>query len=197
MSPRLAVFVDRDGVIDALAPDPVTGMPEAPFRVEDVALLPGVADALRSLSNAGFALVCVTNQPAAAKRFTSVEALEEVHSRVLELLENEGVRFDAWRMCLHHPEGTDPALSGLCDCRKPAPGMLIDAANELGVDFEGSWMIGDTDSDIAAGATVRCRTVLVLHGPSGHRRSGSVVPEFVVDNLPEAASVVLREAIDC
>ncbi len=70
---------------------------------------------------------------------------------MVELLADEEVRFDDFRLCLHHPEGTVPELSGPCDCRKPAPGMLLAAAGDLDVDLGASWMIGDTDGDVAGG----------------------------------------------
>ena len=161
MSGARAAFVDRDGTINELVPDPRTGQPESPLRVEDVALIPGAAGALRRLAAGGWLLVGVSNQPAAAKGTARPEQLAEVQARVLELLAADGARLDGFRICPHHPEGVVPGLAGPCDCRKPAPGMLIDAARELDIDLERSWMIGDTDSDVLAGAAAGCRTVLI------------------------------------
>ena len=148
---RRAAFVDRDGTLDELVPDPVSGEPEGPLHARDVTLIPGAAAALGDLTGAGWLLIGVTNQPAAAKAKVSVDELAEVQARVLELLPAEGVRFDDFRLCMHHPDGVVPALSRECDCRKPAPGMLLEAAGPLGVDLSASWMIGDTDSDVEAG----------------------------------------------
>lgn len=186
-----AVFVDRDGVIDALVPDPATGKPEAPLAPEQVELLPGAAQALKRLHDAGWLLVGVSNQPAAAKGFVPVAQLERAHARVLELLAAHDVVFDAFELCLHHPDGVVEALAGPCDCRKPAPGMLLDAAGTLGIELKRSWMVGDTDTDVLAGRAAGCRTVLIEHPPSAHKRSGDVRPDALARDLDAAAEVIL------
>ena len=119
---RRAAFIDRDGTIDVLVPDPVSGEPEGPLRVGDVALIPGASAALRELADAGWLLIGVSNQPGAAKGKASLEELAAVQSRVLEVLALEGVRFDDFRLCMHHPAGVVPELTRVCDCRKPAAG---------------------------------------------------------------------------
>jgi D-glycero-D-manno-heptose 1,7-bisphosphate phosphatase len=187
-----AVFVDRDGTIDELVPDLASGRPESPLRLEDVKLIPGSAAALRRLRAAGWLLVGISNQPAAAKGTISLEQLNAVHARVLELLAREEVHFDDFRLCLHHPAGVVPELTGACRCRKPAPGLLLDAARKLGVDLGSSWMIGDTDDDVLAGHAAGCRTVLISHQPSAHKRSGAVSPEATTADLETAAELILR-----
>jgi D-glycero-D-manno-heptose 1,7-bisphosphate phosphatase len=193
VSAARAAFVDRDGTINELVPDPLTGQPESPLQVEDVALIPGAARALRRLAAGGWLLVGVSNQPAAAKGTVSPEQLAAVQARVLELLGADGARMDGFRICPHHPEGVVPGLAGPCDCRKPAPGMLIDAARELDIDLEHSWMIGDTDSDVLAGAAAGCRTVLIEQEASGHKRKGTAQPDAVMPDLQAAAALLLRE----
>jgi len=190
-----AVFVDRDGVIDALVPDPVTGEPESPLRTEDVELLPGAAAALKRMRAGGWLLVGVSNQPAASKGLVSVQQLHRVQARVLELLAGQGATFDAFELCLHHPAGVVDALSGPCDCRKPAPGMLLAAAQNLGIDLKRSWMIGDTDSDVLAGSAAGCRTVLVEHPQSAHKRAPGVRPDAIASDLEAAAALVLQPAL--
>ena len=187
---RRAAFIDRDGVINELIPDPLAGLPESPLRPEDVALIPGAADALRRLAADGWLLVGVSNQPAAAKGTASVAQLQVVQARVVELLAAQGACLHAFRMCLHHPEGVVPELTRECDCRKPAPGMLLDAARELGIDLAASWMIGDTDSDVVAGRRAGCQTLLIQHRESGHKRSGDVRPDAVARDL-DAGTVAL------
>ena len=154
-------------------------------------LLDGVAAPLRALAAAGFALVCVTNQPAAAKGKASVAELLEVHRRVLELLAREHVRLDDSRICLHHPEGTCAELAVACDCRKPAPGMLLEAAAELALDLRASWMIGDTDGDVLAGQAAGCMTVLIAYPGSAHKRSGRVRPNAFAADLASAVNTLL------
>ena len=193
MSRARAAFVDRDGTINELVLDPRTRHPESPLRVEDVALIPGAAGALRRLAAGGWLLVGVSNQPAAAKGMVSLGQLSEVQARVLELLAADGARLDGFWICPHHPEGVVPGLTGRCDCRKPAPGMLIDAARELDIDLERSWMIGDTDSDVLAGAAAGCRTVLIEQEASGHKRKGAAQPDVVTPDLQAAAALLLGE----
>jgi D-glycero-D-manno-heptose 1,7-bisphosphate phosphatase len=186
-----AAFVDRDGTINELVPDPVTGRPESPLDPEDVRLIPGAARGLRRLRDAGWRLIGVSNQPAAAKGMLSVQALMAVQARVIQLLDAESVPFDAFRLCLHHPDAAVAELKGDCACRKPRPGMLIDAAAEAGIDLAASWMIGDTDADVAAGAAAGCRTVLIVHPPSTHKRSGAARPQATVRDLAHAAELIL------
>lgn len=197
MSPRRAAFLDRDGVLNALVSDPVSAYPESPLDPSEVRLLPGVAAAARQLAGAGFLLVGVSNQPAAAKGKVSLERLLAVQERVLELLASEGARFDDFRLCLHHPEGVVPDLSGTCDCRKPAPGMLLDAAAELGLDLAASWLIGDTDADIAAGRAAGCHTALIEQPDSAHKRHGACGEDLRARDLPQAVAVILGRETGC
>jgi histidinol-phosphate phosphatase family protein len=188
VSARRAAFIDRDGVIDELVGQP----PESPLAVEDVVLIPGAAEALKRLRSAGWLLVGVSNQPAAAKGTVSVQQLEAVQSRVLELLANEGASFDGFRICWHHPHGAVPELTGACRCRKPEPGMLLDAAAELDIDLRSSWMIGDTDADVLAGRAAGCHTVLIQNQGSVHKRGADTQPEVVVPTLSSAIDLLMQ-----
>ncbi len=180
---RAAAFLDRDGVLNELVPDRVSGVPESPLRVDDVRLAPGAAVAAGALARLGFVLVCVSNQPAAAKGKVSVAQLRAVHDRVLELLGEQGVTLAASRLCLHHEHGVVPELSGPCECRKPAPGMLLDEARSLGIDPRASWMVGDTDADMAAGKAAGCMTLLIRHPGSVHKRLQAVNADLVADTF--------------
>lgn len=193
MSSSPAVFLDRDGVLNELVANPTSGLPESPHRVEDVRLIAGAAAAMRDLARAGFVLVCVSNQPAAAKGEASVKQLRSVHERVIELLAHEGARLQASRLCLHHPEGSAPELSGACACRKPAPGMLLDAAERLGLELSASWMIGDTDADVSAGRSAGCRTVLIEYPGSAHKRAGAAHADLPAVDLASAVPRLLSE----
>ncbi|MGA2320228.1 MAG: HAD-IIIA family hydrolase [Solirubrobacteraceae bacterium] len=188
---RPAIFLDRDGVLNELVPDSDSGQAESPLRVADVRLIPGAAAAASSLRAAGYTLVCVTNQPAAAKAKTSVSELEAIQRRVGELLAAEGAHLDAWRMCLHHPAGVVPELSGPCACRKPAPGMLLDAASELGLDLSRSWLFGDTDADMLAGRAAGCRTALIEHTASAHKRLSAEKYDLLAKNLADGVAQLL------
>ncbi|HTW43285.1 MAG TPA: HAD-IIIA family hydrolase [Solirubrobacteraceae bacterium] len=182
---RPAAFLDRDGVLNELVADPASGRCESPLEVEQVRLIPGAARAAARLRQAGYALVCVSNQPAAAKGRVSLAQLLAVHARVGELLADEGVTFAASRLCFHHAEGVVPSLRRRCGCRKPAPGMLLDAAAALGLDLGRSWMVGDTDADVAAGRAAGCRTLLIEHPASVHKRQHALRPDAVAPSLAD------------
>jgi D-glycero-D-manno-heptose 1,7-bisphosphate phosphatase len=184
-----AAFIDRDGVINGGVPDPESGLPESPLHPDQVRLLPGVGPALRELAAAGYLLVGASNQPAAAKGKVSLEELLAVQQRVLELLAAEGAYFDDFKLCLHHPEAVVESLGGSCACRKPAPGMLLEAAAELSIDLANSWMIGDTDADVGAGRNAGCRTVLVEYQGSSHKR-GAAEPDLRAPDLPGAVTAI-------
>jgi D-glycero-D-manno-heptose 1,7-bisphosphate phosphatase len=191
MGAHPVVFLDRDGVLNELVADPAAGVCESPLRVQDVALIEGAAAAAACLARAGFALACVSNQPAAAKGAVSVERLLAVHARVTELLGLEGVRFAACRLCLHHPEGVVSGLAGACSCRKPAPGMLLDAAAALHADLRSCWMVGDTDADVAAGRAAGCRTLLIEYPGSAHKREGRAQPDLRARSLREGVAGIV------
>jgi histidinol-phosphate phosphatase family protein len=187
---RAAAFLDRDGVLNELVADRVSGLPESPLSVADVRLVPGAGAAAARLARLGFVLVCVSNQPAAAKGLVSVAQLVAVHERVVELLGEQGVRLAGSHLCMHHEHGVVPELSGPCDCRKPAPGMLLEEARALAIDLGVSWMVGDTDADIAAGRAAGCMTLLIRHPGSVHKRLQGVAPDLVADSLTDAAALL-------
>jgi D-glycero-D-manno-heptose 1,7-bisphosphate phosphatase len=183
---KAAVFLDRDGVLNELVPEVGSGgAHESPLAVEQVRLMEGAADAAISLARAGFTLVCVSNQPAAAKGKISVTRLLDVHERVIELLAHQGVTFAAWRLCLHHPQGVVPGLTRQCECRKPAPGMLLDTAAALGLDLASSWMVGDTDADVGAGRAAGCGSLLIRNPASFHKRLQVTSADLVADSLAD------------
>jgi len=185
---RRTVFLDRDGVLNELVPDPRSGNCESPEDPRDVALLPGAADAVRRLRAEGYLVMVVSNQPGAAKGQTSREAVDAVHGAVVAALAADGATVDAWRYCFHHPDAGDA-----CGCRKPEPGLLLDAARELDIDLGASWMIGDSDTDVEAGRRAGVRTVLVLNPRSAHRR-GRQAADLTVATLGEAADGILDHA---
>lgn len=142
-----AVFLDRDGVINRKAPEGgyIT-------RWEEVEILPGTSEAIAQLNRAGFLVIVVTNQRAVAKGLMTIADLESIHRRLCEQLALGGAKIDAVFYCPHE---LDPP----CRCRKPEPGMLLDAARRYDLDLRASWMIGDSEKDIEAGRRAGCRTV--------------------------------------
>lgn len=192
MSGSPAAFLDRDGVLNDVVPDPRTGTDESPLHPDDVRLMPGVGAAILELAAAGYVLVQVSNQPAAAKGHVSVEQLRAVQDRVEELLAVDGVRLDDARLCLCHPDGVVPDLAGPCNCRKPAPGMLLDAARELNLDLGRSWMFGDGSADVGAARAAGCRVALVEHPRTAHRRQDAGEPDLKAATLPDAVRLLVH-----
>ena len=189
-----AVFLDRDGVINRGVWDEEVGAYESPYRPEDVVLEDGAVDGLRTLQELGWPLVVVSNQPAAAKEIVSLADLRAVHEQVVALLAEEGIELDEWRYCFHHPQGKVPQLSGPCPCRKPAPGMLLAAADKHRIELDRSWLIGDVDTDIGAGRAAGTHTILLENPRSEHKRHGEAGEEFRAADLAEAAQVVVAHA---
>ena len=191
---KRAVFLDRDGVLNELVLNRATGDHESPYRPEDVVLTPGAVEALRLLGTLGVPLAVVSNQPSAAKGTASLEALASVHDALVALLAAEGVALDEVRYCFHHPDGTDAVLGHACECRKPAPGLILQAAEALGLDADGlarSWLIGDSDVDVEAGGAAGLRTILVEDPRSAHRRGGAE-PDARAADVIKAAKIVAR-----
>jgi D-glycero-D-manno-heptose 1,7-bisphosphate phosphatase len=154
---RPAVFLDRDGVliedIDQLV------------RSEDLRVLPDVPAALERLHWAGFLLLVVTNQPIVARGLITENRLRTIHEDLDRMLQNAGAPpIDGFFFCPHHPRANLAAYRLDCPCRKPRPGLLLDAAREHDVTLAASFMVGDRLSDIAAGARAGCRTILVETG---------------------------------
>jgi D-glycero-D-manno-heptose 1,7-bisphosphate phosphatase len=150
-----AIFFDRDGT---LIED--VGYPRDPARVR---LLDGAAEALAQLGRAGFRLVVVSNQSGIGRGLITAEEARTVHERFVAELEHRGVHLDGARYCPHAPDAG-------CECRKPAPGLLLAAADELGLDLEASFMIGDKAADVEAGRRAGCRTILLA--PDGSASDG-------------------------
>lgn len=190
---RPAVFLDRDGVIVALAPHSATGDWESAHGPEAVRLVPGAAECIARLQRAGRPVLVVSNQPSAAKGKCTTDGLERVHRRVVELLAAAGARADGWYYCRHHPEGRGP-LGQVCECRKPAPGLVLQAGREWEVDLAGSWLVGDRPSDVECGRRAGCRTILVRGGQPERGPAGlDVVPDHIAADLAAATELILQE----
>ena len=186
-----AAFLDRDGTLNEATRDPESGLPESPLAPAEVRLIAGAAAAVRELAQAGYTPVCISNQPAAAKGKFTLAQLQAVHARVIELLDEQQAPIAVSFLCPHHPDGVLPELSGGCGCRKPAAGMLFEAASMLAIDLSSSWMFGDTDSDVAAGRAAGCRTVLIEYRGSAHKRTGTVLADVRSADLGDGVTQAL------
>jgi D-glycero-D-manno-heptose 1,7-bisphosphate phosphatase len=172
---RRAVFLDRDGVI--VVPEFRDGRSFAPMCLADYRFYPEVPAALSRLKAAGYLLVVVTNQPEVGRGLIAEEVLAEMHRRLQATFP-----VDSIKVCRH------TAADG-CDCRKPKPGMLLEAASEFGISLPESYMIGDRGTDIEAGRAAGCRTVFIDLGYTGEPKPDR--PSFAVSSIGQAADVIL------
>jgi D-glycero-D-manno-heptose 1,7-bisphosphate phosphatase len=174
---RPAVFLDRDGVLNrSLVRD---GTPEPPRRPDDVEILPGVAKSCAELRAAGFALVVVTNQPEIARGTLTRKTVDAINGEI-----SASLPLDEIVVCPH-----DDADG--CDCRKPRPGMLLDATERHGIDLEHSYLVGDRWRDIGAGQAAGVKTIFVDRGYDERRPEK---PDAVVGDLTEATVWILEDA---
>lgn len=151
------VFLDRDGTINRYV-----GFLRS---IDEFELLPGVAEAIRKINESGYLAIVATNQPVIARGEVTEAELREIHNKMETLLGQEGAYLDAIYYCPHHPhkgyEGEIPELKFDCDCRKPKPGMLLQAAADFNIDLSASYMVGDGESDVECGKAAGCTPVLL------------------------------------
>lgn len=183
INPQKAFFLDRDGTVNKYV-----GFLKDITQFE---LLPGVAKAIQMINNSGYLCIVVTNQPVVARGDVTVRELESIHNKMETLLGAEGAYIDRLYYCPHHPhkgfEGEVKALKIDCDCRKPKPGMLIQASKNLNIDLSKSWMIGDGESDIKCGKNAGCKTALISTGSDE-----SYGADLVCDSLLRLVESILK-----
>ena len=157
-----AIFLDRDGTINKYI-----GFLR---DIKDFELLDGVGEAIRKINRAGYLAIVVTNQPVVARGEVSFDELEEIHKKMETLLGKQGAYLNAVYFCPHHPDrgflGERPELKLDCKCRKPKPGMLLQAAKDFNIDLSQSWMVGDGENDILAGKRAGCHAALISNDMS-------------------------------
>jgi D-glycero-D-manno-heptose 1,7-bisphosphate phosphatase len=170
------VLLDRDGTINV-----EKYYLSSPEQVE---LLPGAAEGIRRLTQAGLIAVVVTNQSAIGRHFLRMETLEQIHARMQGLLMARGAVLHAIYVCPHRPDEG-------CACRKPAPALARRAAEEFGADLSRSFVVGDKACDIGLGKGVGAKTILVRTGyGAALEREGTVQPDWVTEDLPGAAELI-------
>jgi D-glycero-D-manno-heptose 1,7-bisphosphate phosphatase len=186
---RRAVFIDRDGTISE----------EVGYvnHVSRYRVFPFAAEAVRLLNESGWLAVLVTNQAGVARGYFVEDLIQEVHGLLASELARGGARLDAVYYCPHHPTVGEPPYRFDCDCRKPRPGLIRRAAEELGVDLARSWMVGDrySDTQLARNAGVRSAFVLTGYGRGELEHQSQAWahrPDLVAENLLEAAKVIVK-----
>ncbi len=190
MGGRPAVFLDRDGTINEQM-----GYVN---HLDRFVLLPGVGAAIRRLNEAGLPVVVVSNQSGVARGYFPEELVGRVNRKMIDELAAEGARLDGIYYCPHHPRAESPDYRIDCDCRKPRPGLILRASEELGLDPARSFVVGDRISDIEAARRVGARAVLVL---TGYGRGDleyvlprkEVRPDHTAEDLGAAADWILGQ----
>lgn len=183
-----AIFLDRDGTLNVFG-DFVTS-PDKLF------LAPGAAEAVKMINESSYLAIVITNQPVVARGETSFEELDRIHMKLADLLGEKGAYVDALYFCPHHPKSGFPGerkeLKIECSCRKPKPGMILEAAKRFNIDLASSWMVGDTRQDVQTGINAGTKTVLLT---SGDQRNNPLYeksePTFVAYDLLEAVKKIL------
>jgi D,D-heptose 1,7-bisphosphate phosphatase len=179
-----AVFFDKDGTLIPNIPYNIN--PEMIFLYSDACL------GLKALFNASFQIFIVSNQSGIAKGFFSEIALKDVEKKMEELLFAQGVKMQGFYFCPHDPKGIVSKYSKSCNCRKPEPGMLLQAAKEHKIDLSSSWMIGDILSDIEAGNRAGCKSILINNGNETLWQEGiDSKPDFIANSINHAAHFIL------
>jgi len=183
---RPAIFIDRDGVINKEI--------NLLCKTDDFVLLPGVAGAIKKINDSGYLAVVVTNQPVIARNLIDFNVLRQIHNKMEWLLGKQGCYLDTIYFCPHHPDSGYPEerkeFKIDCDCRKPKPGMILRAAAELNINLEKSFIIGDRESDAAAGKNAGITTILVkINGEYWENKDSCADMKF--NTLEEAINAIL------
>lgn len=181
---KRAVFLDRDGTINVEK--------EYLHRAEDFEFIPGAPQAIRLLNDAGFCVVVVTNQSGVARGYYDEAAVERLHRYMDNELDRLGAWVDAYYFCPHHPGHGNGG--GQCACRKPLPGMLVQAAKDLGIDLTASWIIGDKLADVEAGLRAGCRPLLVRTGYGADEEARLPREAAAHADILTAVRAILRQA---
>ena len=178
-----ALFLDRDGVVDELVYYVSHNEWESPRHVSDLRMRAGATSALQDANRAGWLLFLITNQPSYAKGKCPLEDLEQVHERVMQSLATDGVKITKDYVCFHHPESKLAGYSA-CECRKPSPFFIREAAKTYDIDLKRSWMVGDQDTDVVTGINAGLRTALLNYEHSANKR-GRTKPDLICADLAE------------
>ncbi len=190
---RRAILLDRDGVINAMVYDAEFGLVDSPSRPEDFRLLPGAAEAIKRINELGFLAVVISNQPGIAKGKFTAELLEATINKMHNDLAQEGARLDAVYYCLHHPDAALAGYRTICECRKPKPGMLLQAAKDWDINLRESFFLGDGITDIVAGQRAGCRTFLLNSRKCyicDELARQEIKPDFIAKDLADAVHAI-------
>jgi D-glycero-D-manno-heptose 1,7-bisphosphate phosphatase len=179
-----AVFMDRDGTLNE----------EVGYlsRMEQLRIYPQAYEAIRLINAAGLKAVVVTNQSGIARGYFTEDFVRSVHDRINELLGAEGARIDGFYVCPHHPVYGNGIYKQHCQCRKPEPGLLLQAADEMNIDLTRSYMIGDMLKDIEAGKKTGAKSILVKTG-YGSNIVRTDMPAYIAEDILDAVQWIMKD----
>lgn len=176
-----AVFLDRDGTLNI-----DKGYVHC---LDDWEWIPGAIDAISALKKAGFLVIIITNQAGIARGYYDEAAMENLHTRINKELKEHGTMIDGFYHCPHHPE-----FSGVCECRKPMPGLIYEARQSFDIDLGRSWLVGDKASDIQAGLAAGVKSILVLTGYGNNDRALLGDDDVCVTDIVAASRYIISRA---
>jgi len=185
-----AVFLDRDGVITEIIYHRELGIIDSAANVDEIKLLPNVGKAINNFKKLGYKVIIVSNQPGLAKDKFTPKAFDEMKEKVRIELKKQGATIDDEFYCIHHPEGKVKEYTKVCNCRKPKPGMILEAAKKHNIDLSKSWMIGDGITDIQAGQNAGVKTIFIGRKKCDHCHifeDEQVKPTEIEPNLYKAS----------
>jgi D-glycero-D-manno-heptose 1,7-bisphosphate phosphatase len=183
-----AIFLDRDGTL----------IPDVPYNADPdlICLSSSMIKGLKSLTNAGFKLLLVSNQSGIALGRFSLLQLQMMERRLALLLQAQGITIDGYYYGPHHPDALLAEYRKQCSCRKPSPGLLINAAKKHRINLSESWMIGDILDDVEAGNAAGCKTILIDNGNETEWLSGpNRSPDYLAPNINTAAEQILQDSV--
>ena len=188
-----AVFMDRDGIINELVYYPEHAVVDSPFTVEQFRLTPFAAQAVNRFHDLGYKVIVISNQPGMAKGHFNESTFDLIRIRMRDMLKKENANLDGEYYCFHHPNGIREEYKGVCDCRKPKPGLILRAAKDQGIRLSESFFIGDGLVDMKAGRAASCTTILVASANAfliKLMKDQDSEPDYLVRTLGEAVSIV-------
>jgi D-glycero-D-manno-heptose 1,7-bisphosphate phosphatase len=185
-----AVFLDRDGVINKLILNPRTGDFESPHAISDLQFFPWTFDALKRLALSNYSLFVVSNQPSFAKGKVALETLLAIQKKFKDIMMENGIVFTKCYYCYHHPNGVIGEYTKECECRKPKPFFVNKAVADYSISKNGSWFVGDRESDVLCGQAAGLKTILIGK-PQPEGGHFTVCPDYYAENLLGAIEIIV------
>jgi D-glycero-D-manno-heptose 1,7-bisphosphate phosphatase len=191
-----AVFLDRDGVINKLVFFPDYGLIDSPLNPAQFKLISGAAEAIKRFNDLGLKVIVVSNQPGIAKGKMSEELFEKIRQKMKTQLEQNGAHVDAEYYCFHHPHAKKREFKADCACRKPKPGLILQAKADFDLDISKCYIIGDGLTDIKAGQASGCKSILIGQVKCDMCRmmeTMAVKPDLIASSILEASKIIEKE----